>query len=330
VASTDALGNGDLELGYWLSSEEHAPPALVEHATAAEAAGFRTAMISDHFAPWLAQQGNSGFVWSVLGAIAARTHDLRVGTGVTAAVHRVHPVVIAHAAATVETLMPGRFFLGLGTGERLNEDVMGQRWPRPGERRAMLEEAMSIIRDLFDGATVTRTGQHFRVERAQLSTRPDLSPPIVLAASGRRTARLAGENADGFLSVAPDPTVVDAFEATGGRGKPRLLQLHVCWGADDETARRTVRTWWPNGGIPGGVLSELPRPAEFDQLARVLADDVVQDAVVTGPDPERYVAAITRSVAAGFTTVYLHQVGPDQRGFFEFFTRELSPRFPRS
>jgi coenzyme F420-dependent glucose-6-phosphate dehydrogenase len=328
MASTDALGDGGLELGYWLSSEEHAPPTLVAHATAAEAAGFRTAMISDHFAPWVPQQGNSGFVWSVLGAIAASTRALRVGTGVTAAVHRMHPVVIAHAAATVETMMPGRFFLGLGTGERLNEDVMGERWPRPGERRQMLGEAVSIVRELWAGATVTRTGPHFRAERAQLFTRPDVPPPIVLAAGGARTARLAGERADGVLSAIPDPTVVDAFEAGGGRGKPRLVQLDVCWATDDETARRTAREWWPNGGIPGAVLPELPRPAEFEQLARVLPDDAVDGAVVTGPDPERYVAAIARSVAAGFTTIYLHQVGPDQRGFFEFFGRELRHRFP--
>jgi len=245
-------------------------------------------------------------------------------------VHRVHPVVIAHAAATVETLMPGRFFLGLGTGERLNEEVMGERWPHPAERRAMLAEAVSIIRDLWSGATVTRAGAHFRVARARLFTRPDVPPPIVLAASGKRTARLAGEQADGVVSVAPDPTVVDAFEAAGGRGKPRLVQLHVCWAADDGTARRTVRDWWPNGGIPGPLLGELARPEEFAQLARVLPDDAVQGAVVTGPDPERYVAAISRSVAAGFTAIYLHQVGPDQRGFLEFFARELRPRFATS
>jgi coenzyme F420-dependent glucose-6-phosphate dehydrogenase len=330
MATTDALGGGDLELGYWLSSEEHAPPALVAHATAAEAAGFRTAMISDHLAPWVRHQGNSSFVWSVLGAIAASTDRLRVGTGVTAAVHRMHPLVIAHAAATVETLMPGRFFLGLGTGERMNEDVMGERWPRPGERRAMLEEAVSLVRALWAGTTVTRTDGHFRVERARLFTRPAVPPPIVLAASGRRTAQLAGAQADGLLGVAPDPVVVDAFEAAGGRGKPRLLQLHVCWAPDDAEARRTVREWWPNGAIPGGLVAELSRPEEFEQLAGALPDDAVHGAVVSGPDPERYVAAIIRSVAAGFTTIYLHQVGPDQRGFFEFYARELRPRFAAS
>jgi coenzyme F420-dependent glucose-6-phosphate dehydrogenase len=249
MVSTDALGDSGLELGYWLASEEHAPPALVAPAARAEAVGFRAALISDHFAPRVPHQGQRGFVWSVLGGIAASTRELRVGTGVSTAVH---PLVIAHAADTVETLMPGRFFLGLGTGERLNEGVMGERWPRPAERRAMLAEALSIVRALWDGTTVSRDGEHLRVQRARLFTRPDVPPPVVLAASGKRSARLAGEQADGVLSVGGDHTVVDAFEAAGGG----------------------------------------------------------------------------RSVAAGFTTVYLHRVGPDPCGFLDFCARELIPRFP--
>ncbi|HLM17745.1 MAG TPA: TIGR03557 family F420-dependent LLM class oxidoreductase [Acidimicrobiia bacterium] len=326
MVSTDALVGDGLELGYWLSSEEHAPAALIEHAAAAERAGIRTAMISDHYAPWTERQGQSAFVWTMLGALAQATSDLRIGTGVTAAVHRMHPLVIAHAAATTEVLMPGRFFLGLGTGERLNEDVMGQRWPRPAERRAMLEEAVDLVRALWDGETVTRTDGHFRVERARLYTRPAVPPPIVVSASGRRSAQLAGRRGDAVLSAKPDSDVVDAFEAAGGDGKPRLVQLHVCWAEDHEAARRTVRQWWPNGGIPGAVLGELARPAEFDQLVQALSDEAIQHAVVTGPDPDRYVDAVTRAVAAGYTTVYLHQIGPDQRGFLDFVRRELRPR----
>jgi coenzyme F420-dependent glucose-6-phosphate dehydrogenase len=327
MASTEALGDGSLELGYWLSSEEHTPGALVAHARAAEETGFRIAMISDHFAPWVPHQGNSSFVWSVLGAIGASTRQLRVGTGVTAAVHRVHPLVIAHAAATVESLMPGRFFLGLGTGERLNEGVTGERWPRPAERRAMLEEALSIMRDLWDGRTVSHQGDHFRVERARLYTRPDTPPPVVIAASGKASARLAGEQADGVLSIGGDPEVVDAFEGAGGHGKPRFAQLDVCWAESDDAARRTVREWWPNAAVPGPLLTELATPPEFAQVCEVLPDDVVQRAVVSGPDPERYVGAIAHCVAGGFTTVHLHQVGPDQCGFLDFCARELLPRF---
>jgi coenzyme F420-dependent glucose-6-phosphate dehydrogenase len=326
MVSTDALTGDGLQLGYWLSSEEHAPAALVEHAVEAEAAGIRTAMISDHFAPWTEQQGQSGFVWSMLGAIAHATSELRVGTGVTAVVHRMHPLVVAHAAATTESLMPGRFFLGLGTGERLNEQVMGERWPRPGERRAMLEEGIEIVRALWSGDTVTRTDGHFRVERAKLSSLPAVPPPIVVSASGPRGARVAGGQGDALLSASPVPSIVDAFEASGGRGKPRLVQLHVCWADDDDAARATVRRWWPNGGVPGAVLGELARPSDFGGLVEVISDDAILGGVVTGPDPERYVDAVTRAVAAGYTTVYLHQIGPDQHGFLDFFRTELQPR----
>ena len=179
MAATDALGSAtDLELGYWLSSEEHAPDRLVEHAVAAEAVGFATSMISDHFHPWTPHQGQSPFVWTVLGAIAARTDRLRVGTGVSAAVARIHPLVLAHAAATVEILMPGRFFLGLGAGERLNEQVVGRVWPTAKVRRAMVEEAVDVIQRLWAGKSVTHDGEHFQVERATLfDTRRTLPLP---------------------------------------------------------------------------------------------------------------------------------------------------------
>ena len=329
MVTTDALGDGAVELGYWLSSEEHAPATLVRNAVAAEQHGFGTAMISDHLSPWTPKQGQSGFVWAVLGAIANATQTLRVGTGVTAAIHRMHPLVIAHAAATVETLMPGRFFLGLGTGERLNEDPLGERWPRPGERRAMLCEAVEIIRALWGGDVVTRSSGHFDLERAQLFSLPDVPPPVVAAASGPRSARVAGELADGMLATSPSLDVVSSFEAAGGRDKPCLVQLQVCWAADDDAARRTVREWWPNGGVPGPILGEIPRATDFEELGEALSDESVLGAVVTGPDPEPYRTVIDQAVGAGFRTVYLHQVGPDQAGFLDFAARELQPVYQR-
>ena len=223
---------GGFELGYWLSSEEHTPGALVAHASAAEDAGFTTAMISDHYAPWVPAEGESPFVWSVLGAIAHATAELRVGTGVSAALHRMHPVVLAQAAATAAALMPGRFFLGLGTGERLNEHMTGQRWPAAKERRKALRDALGVIRDLLDGKTVTRECDHFRVERATIHSRPDTPPPIAVAASGKQTARIAGECADAMIGVTPAADLVDAFEHSGGRGQrapgpaPRVLGRH--------------------------------------------------------------------------------------------------------
>src|SRR2546423_1345898 len=176
-------------------------------------------MLSDHFHPWTPTQGQSPFAWSVLGAIAHATSTLEVGTGVSAPVHRLHPTLLAHAAATVASLMPGRFFLGLGTGERLNEQITGERWPALAERREMLEEAVDIIRKLWDGKVVNHRGTHFTVEHAQLFSLPVEPPPLLIAASGARTAKLAGGVADGVISVAPDPAIVDAFEANGGSGK---------------------------------------------------------------------------------------------------------------
>jgi coenzyme F420-dependent glucose-6-phosphate dehydrogenase len=330
MAAIDALGDPRrLELGYWLSSEEHAPDLIVEHAAAAEAAGFGTAMISDHFHPWTPQQGNSGFVWTVLGAIARSTDRLRVGTGVTAPIGRVHPLVIAHAAATTEILMPGRFFLGLGAGERLNEQVVGGHWPTGKVRREMLEEATDVIRRLWKGKTVTHEGTHFTVERARLFSRPDTPPPIVVAAGGNKTAELAGRIGDGMLGVEADPGVVDAFEATAGARKPRLAQLHVCWAESEAEARRVAHAWWPNGALPAPLLSQLATPSEFAAAAQLVTETTLAEQIVVGPDPDPYRTAIDRFVAAGFTTIYLHQIGPDQRGFLDFSRRELLGHFDR-
>jgi G6PDH family F420-dependent oxidoreductase len=283
-------------------------------------------MISDHVAPWVPRQGESGFVWSVLGAIATATDALRIGTGVTAPIHRMHPFVIAHAAATVEALMPGRFFLGLGTGERLNEAPMGRPWPPPRERRDMLCEAVDLIRTLWSGGVVSRTTEHFRLDRAQLFSLPAVPPPIVMAATSTAGARVAGEIADGLLTTSSNPELVSALELAGG-DKATMVQLHVCWADDDDSARRTIREWWPNGGIPGPLVTELARPAEFDALVGALDDETLDGAVISGPDPEPYLAAIRRAVGAGFRTVYLHQVGPDQAGFLDFSRSILRPAF---
>ena len=322
-----ALPDADrVELGYWLSSEEHTPRTLVRNAVAAEDAGFRHAMVSDHHAPWTPAQGESGFVWSVLGAIAVSTDELRVGTGVSAALHRMHPVVLAQAAATVATLMPGRFFLGLGSGERLNEHMTGRHWPAGKERRRMLRDTVEVVRDLLDGASVTRDRAHFRAERARIHTRPDTPPPIVVAAGGSRTARIAGELADGLIGVTPSSELVEAYAFSGGSG-PRLAQLHVCWAETEAEALATAAHWWPNGLVPERVLGELALPGDIAAVAGAIDDARIADTVVCGPDPQRIVDAIHRYVASGFTTVYLHQVGPDQHGFLELATGELLPRF---
>jgi G6PDH family F420-dependent oxidoreductase len=314
-------------LGYWLSSEEHHARSLVDHAVRAEAAGFGSAMISDHFHPWTPTQGNAPFVWGVLGAIAQATEHLVVGTGVSAAVHRTHPLMLAHAAATAAVLMPGRFFLGLGTGERLNEQITGERFPRAGERRHMLEEAVDVIRRLWAGDDVVHRGEWFNVEHAQLFTRPATPPDLFIAAGGSRSAVTAGRLGDGLIGVAPDPTLVEAFETAGGRGKPRYAQLHICWAESEATARQTALRWWPQAGLPPAVQTELARPADMAAAARLVTEDAIAEAVVCGPDPDRHIAAIAELLGAGFSRVFLHQVGPDQDGFFTFARAELLPRF---
>lgn len=321
MASTDP--GRSLTLGYWLSSEEHTSRALVEQAAAAEEAGFALAMISDHLNPWIPKQGHSPHVWTVIGAIASATDGLRVGTGVVAPGVRSHPIDIAQAAATAETLMPGRFFLGLGTGERLNEQAFGERWPRPAERRDRLHEAIDIIRRLWGGKLVSEDGDWFRVEALRLHTLPDTPPPLYVAGGGS-TAALAGDVADGLIGVAPDPEAVSAYEHSGGRG-PRIGQLHLCWAASDDAARRTAHAWWPQIALPPGATAELSRPEHFAELVEEIDVQRVAREVVLGPDPEPYRTAIGRFAAAGYDHVVLHQIGPDQAGFMEFCQRELLP-----
>jgi G6PDH family F420-dependent oxidoreductase len=252
---------------------------------------------------------------------------MRIGTGVTAPILRMHPVVVAHAAATAAVMLPGRFFLGLGTGERLSEHVLGQRWPGATERRAMLEEAVDVIRQLFDGGNVNHRGEHFRVENARLFTRPVTPPPIVLAVSGPSSAELAGRVADGMIAVTPDPRALETFEASGGAGKPRIGQLHVCWAESERTAVDLVAQYWPNAAVEGQALVDLARPEDFEMVAARVPPDELARSVTLGPDPRTHVEAITRFAAAGFTEVYVHQIGPDQEGFLDFYRGQVLPEF---
>src|SRR5215213_8073772 len=209
------------EIGYSLSCEEHAPKDLVRYAQQAEEAGFSYAMISDHFHPWIAQQGQSPFVWSVIGAIAQATERLCLGTGVTCPTIRMHPALVAQAAATAATLLPGRFWLGVGTGESLNEHIVGGYWPRTDVRREMLAEAVEVIRLLWHGGVRSHRGRYYTVENAQLYTLPEQLPPILIAAGGSRAAAMAGRIGDGIITVGGEATLVDTFTALGGAGKPR-------------------------------------------------------------------------------------------------------------
>ena len=316
-----------MELGYAISSEEHGPLDLVRNAARAEEAGFTFALVSDHFHPWIDRQGESPFVWSVLGGIALATQQLVVGTGVTCPTIRIHPAIVAQAAATSAAMLPGRFFLGVGTGENLNEHVLGDRWPATAVRREMLGEAIEVMRLLWRGGLVSHSGRHYTVENARLYTLPEEEIQVMVAAGGAEAAELAGGMGDGLVATAPDAELVRAFEDAGGAAKPRYGQLTVCFAKREEDARQTAYEWWPNAALRGTLGQELPLPSHFEEAAAMVDANDVADAVVCGPDPERHAEAIDEFVDAGYTHVYVHQVGPDQDGFFAFYEEQLLPRY---
>ena len=312
-------------LGYKLSSEDFGPRELVRFARIAEQSGFQFALISDHFHPWTDAQGQSPFVWSVIGGVAEATSRLIVGTGVTCPTLRTHPAIIAQAAATAAVMLPGRFFLGVGSGENLNEHIVGARWPAVDVRRAMLAEAIDVIRALWRGGYQDHYGRYYTVERARLYTRPETPPPIVIAASGRKSAELAGRLGDGLVATEPDRELVKAFAAAGGGGKPRYAEISVCWARDEASARRTAHKIWPLAGFHGPLVTELASPAHFEGAARMVTEDAIAEAVVCGPDPQRHLARIREYAAAGFDHLCVHQIGPDQEGFLRFYAREILP-----
>jgi G6PDH family F420-dependent oxidoreductase len=311
--------------GYALSSEEHAPNDLVRHAQRAEAAGFSFALISDHFHPWVDKQGHSPFVWSVLGALSHATTRMRFGTGVTCPTIRIHPAIIAQATATTAAMMPGRFFLGVGTGENLNEHIVGEGWPPYDVRAEMLEEAIEVLRLLWQGGSQSFRGSYYTVENARLYTLPEQTPEIYVAGAGPNSAEMAGRLGDGFISTAPDKEVVATFQKSGGGKKPRLGQLTVCWAKDEASAKRTALEWWPNAALGGELSQELPLPAHFEQATKNATEDQVAKQVVCGPDAAKHIAMIKQYIDAGFDHVYIHQVGPDQQGFISFYESQVLP-----
>ena len=319
-----------MDIGFWISSEEHGPKEMIRAAEQAEDAGFPYVQLSDHFHPWTDRQGQSPFVWSVIAGIAARTSKITVGTGVTCPLIRTHPATIAHAAATSSVMLDGRFFLGVGTGENLNEHIVGAKWPPIEVRQEMLEEAVDLMRLLFRGGEQSFRGRHYLLEDARLYTLPDTPPPIYVAASKPKSAELAARIGDGFISTHPDPELIATYEGAGGQGKPKYMELQVCWGEDEEKARELAHDLWKTGGLGGQLAQELRRPADFETAAgHVNVEESTKDTPI-GPDPEPYVNAVKTAVDAGFDHIGIHQIGPDQEGFFEFWRRELAPALSRS
>ena len=313
------------EYGYHLSAEEHSPLDLVRNAKRSEEEGFGYALVSDHFHPWLDQQGHSGFVWSVIGGIAVSTERLELGTGVTCPLIRTHPAIIAHAAATAATMMPGRFFLGVGTGENLNEHVLGDRWPAPDERLDMLEEAIELMRTLWEGGYQTFRGDFYDAEQAKIYDLPEEPMRIMVAASKPNAAELAGREGDGLITTAPDEEVISAYREAGGSG-PLYGKVTLCWAETEKEAQETAYKWFANTGAPGELNTELPLPRHFEQVAELLEPADMADLLACGPDPEQVIEQVREYEQAGLDHLYFHQVGPDQEGFFRFWRDELKPR----
>jgi coenzyme F420-dependent glucose-6-phosphate dehydrogenase len=315
------------KIGYALSCEEHPPNDLVRNARRAEECGFDFALISDHFHPWIDRQGHSAFVWGVIGGIAQATERLELGTGVTCPLIRIHPAIVAQAAATAAAMMPGRFFLGVGTGENLNEHVTGEGWPAADERVAMLEEAIDVIRSLWTGEDTTYRGDFYTVENARIYTLPGSPPRLFVAANKPDAAALAGRCGDGLVSTAPDADVVAQFREAGGEGKPCVGMAHVCYAEDEAAARQTAHAWWPNSALKGDLSQELPLPRHFEQAAQMVTEDDVAETTPCGPNPDAHRQAIQEFLDAGFDDVYVHQVGPEQDAFLAFYEREILPTF---
>lgn len=321
--------NHPIQIGYKLTSEEFPAPDLVRFARAAEEHGFAFASISDHFHPWTGRQGQSPFVWSVIGGIAQVTSKLVVGTGVTCPSLRIHPVIIAQAAATVATMMPGRFFLGVGSGENLNEHIVGQGWPEIKIRQERLAEAVQLIRSLWEGGQHSHHGKHFVVENARIYSMPEKPPAIMIAAAGARSAELAAELGDGLIATEPDPDLAQKFRASGGGDKPCYGELHVCFDPDERKAERLAHEIWPVAGLPGQLFSELPVPSLFEKAAKLVSVEQVAKLIPCGPDPEKHIKGIREYIKAGFDHVFVHQIGPNQLPFMEFYAKEILPRIAR-
>jgi G6PDH family F420-dependent oxidoreductase len=310
--------------GYTLMCEQLGPKELVQYGVEAERAGFDFTVISDHFHPWLEEQGESPFAWSVLGAVASQTSRMDLMTMVTCPTVRYHPAIVAQMAATIGLMSDGRFTLGLGAGENLNEHVVGKGWPPANIRHLMLEEAIGIIRRLWKGGYVSHQGDFYAVHDARIFSLPKELPPIAIAASGRESCRLAARLGAGLIATQPKPELVSMYRDAGGRG-PLYAQIALCWGRDEAQARKTAHQYFRFAVPAWKVQSELPNPVNFEAATRTVRPEDVAELMPHGPDPERYVQGINKFLDAGFENVAIVQAGPDQEGFIRFWERELAP-----
>ena len=312
-----------MRFGYFLSCEEYTPEKLVEQAVAAEEAGFDALWISDHFHPWNDEQGQSPFVWSVIGALS-QACSLPVTTAVTCPTVRTHPVVIAQAAATSARMLGGRFTLGVGTGEALNEHILGGPWPSLDVRLEMLEEAVDLIRELWSGGVVTRAGKHYQVDTARIYTLPDEPPPIYVSAFGPKALDSAARIGDGLINTTDDPEMVAAFKGKSG-GKPAQGGVKVAWADTEDEGVGHAHRLWSNAGLPGELAQVLPSPKHFEQASQLVTRDSTAASVVAGPKVEAHVQQLRSYVDAGYDEVYVANMGPHYLDMIATYGREVLP-----
>ncbi|WP_026877424.1 TIGR03557 family F420-dependent LLM class oxidoreductase [Jiangella gansuensis] len=321
-------------VGYSAMLERFAPSEVVALTVAAEEAGFDGVMADDHFQPWTPHQGQAGFVWNVMTAMAERTRG-SVGVGATCPSFRWHPALVAQAAATLEQLYPGRHWLGIGSGEAVSEHVVGGYWPEAPQRIARMFEAIEIIQKLFTGRDVRHDGRFFTLERSRLWTMPAAPPPVFVATSGPVTARRAGATCDGMITVATTPEKVAGLFARFDEGArsvgkdpaqlAKIVQVHLSWAPDPDDAAAQAVAEWPNGGMRFSK-ADIRSPHDFEQLARMVRPEDFEGRVHISADLDAHRQEIQRYLDLGATQVYLHQAGPDQRAWIDTFGREVLPK----
>ncbi len=318
-----------MKVGYFLSCEEYSPAELLEQARLAEEAGFEGLWISDHFHPWNDEQGQSPFVWSVIGALA-QVRELPVTTAVTCPTVRTHPAIIAQAAATSAVMHEGRFRLGVGTGEALNEHILGDPWPSIDERLAMLEEAVAVMRRLWQGGFVSARGRYYTVDHARIYTLPDEPPPVLVSGFGPKAIELAGRIGDGFISTAPDADGIKRFRAAGGEGKPTQAGFKVCYAADEDTGAEIAHRLWANSGLPGELAQVLPSPKHFEQASELVTTDMTRESTVCGPDASQHLEQAQTYADAGFDEIYVANMGPHYKEMIRLWGVEVIPQLRTS
>jgi G6PDH family F420-dependent oxidoreductase len=312
-----------MKIGYFLSTEEYDPVDLLAQAAAAEDAGFEALWISDHFHPWNDEQGNSPFVWGMIGAIS-QVCSLPVTTAVTCPTVRLHPALVAQAAATSGVLLGGRFTLGVGTGEALNEHILGDPWPTIDRRLEMLEEAVALIRELWTGEVVSWEGKHYRTDHARIYNLPDEPPQVFVSGFGPKAIDVAARIGDGYVNTAPDGDMVDRFKQASG-GKPAAAGAKVAFAPTAEEGWAHAHRLWPNAGLPGELAQVLPTPEHFEQAGGLVTMESTRDSVVAGSEPADHLEQVQQYRDAGYDELYVANMGPHFRDMIAFYGEHVLP-----